>query len=126
MPEYELTESVEAAPDAVFGYVSEIGNLTEYIPHMVEAEPQKDGLHVVADVDGRREEGKAWFRADAGERRMTWGGGAHHYQGELRVSPSGGGSSVSIRITTDMDGDEAEIRRSLDEALRNIRAHGAG
>jgi Polyketide cyclase / dehydrase and lipid transport len=121
MPEYEETQTVNAAPDVVFDYVSDVDHLPEYIPHMVLAHATGDRLRVAADVQGRHEEGDAWFRADHDHRRIEWGADdSGRYQGWLQVSGSGQGSLVTIHLSTERDEDAQQIRDALSEALHNI------
>jgi len=122
MPDYEETGSVAAAPDAVFAYVSDVSHLTDYVPNMTLARSEGDRLQVAAEVQGRHEEGAARFQADQGSRRVEWGGhGPGGYRGWLQVSVSEEESSVTIHLSTDREEDAEEIRRSLSQALGNIR-----
>ncbi len=122
MPEYEESGSVDASPDAVFDYLSDVGNLTDYIPHMVLAREEGQRLRVAAEVQGRHEEGAAWFRPDADLRRIDWGGqDTAGYRGWLEVTAAGRGSAVRIHLSTDQVSDAKEIQGSLSQALANIR-----
>lgn len=122
MPEYEDTASVAAAPDAVFGYVSDVAHLPDYIPNMILAQPEADRLLVAAEVQGRREEGTAWLLADRNRRRLEWSGeGTSRYRGWLQVSSADEGSSVTIHLSSDREEDAEEISQSLSDALLNIK-----
>jgi uncharacterized protein YndB with AHSA1/START domain len=127
MPEYEQTQTIDATPDAVFDYVSNPDHLTEYIPNMVLAHATGDHLRVAADVQGRHEEGDAWFRADQHRRRLEWGtDNPGRYQGWLQVSGSDKTTTATIHLTTERDEDAQQIRDALTQALHNIsRAAGA-
>jgi carbon monoxide dehydrogenase subunit G len=125
MPEYQESGSVNADPDTVFAYLSDVQHLADYIPHMALARVEGERLRVAADVQGRHEEGTARFRADPDQRRIDWGGeDAKGYSGWLTVTASEPGSEVTIHLSTDRtanEADEAEIRTTLSQALANIR-----
>ncbi len=122
MPDYEESGSVNASPEAVFAYLSDIHNLTDYIPGMVLAREEGERLRVAAEVQGRHEEGAGWLRVEKDHRRMEWGGqGGAHYGGWLEVTDSAPGSTVTIHLSTDRESDAEEIRGSLSQALANIK-----
>ena len=122
MPEYEDSGSVNASPEAVFAYLSDVHHLTEYIPHLALARVEGEHLRVAAEVQGRHEEGNARFSADPDQRRIDWGGeGTPGYSGWLKVSASEPGSDVTIHLSTHRTSDEAEISATLSQALANIR-----
>lgn len=58
MSDYERTETVDATADALFDYLSDVGNLPDYFERMTSAE-RGDGeeVHTTAeiDVDGQGE-----------------------------------------------------------------------
>jgi carbon monoxide dehydrogenase subunit G len=127
MPEYEESGSVNASPDTVFAYLSDIDHLTHYIPGMVLAHHEGELLRVAAEVQGRHEEGEAWLRTDEDLRRITWGGeGSAGYGGWLGVTESAPGSAVTIHLSTDRESDEQEIRATMTQALANIKEQVAG
>ena len=121
MPDYEKSGPVDASPDAVFAFLSDVSHMPEYIPDMVLARSEGDRLRVAADVHGRHEEGNAWLRADPDQRRLDWGGEGAGYSGWLKVSASEPGSEVTIHLSTDRMSDEDAISDSLSQALANIR-----
>jgi carbon monoxide dehydrogenase subunit G len=126
MPEYEVSGSVDASPEAVFGYLSDVDHLTDYVPGMVLAREEGDRLRVAADVQGRHEEGRAWLHADSDLRKLEWGGqGTAGYRGWLQVTGSGPGATVTIHLSTDRTSDAEEIRRTLSQALANIKNQAA-
>ena len=81
MADYERVETVEASADDLFAYLSDVGNLPDYMRRMTSAEPAGDGaVHTTAELDfgggeTRTVSGEAWFRVETGERRMRWGRG---------------------------------------------------
>jgi DNA-binding HxlR family transcriptional regulator len=78
-------------PDVLFDYLSDVGNLPHYFAAMKSAEPgEGNEVHTVAEVDGHRVEGDAWFTAEDGSRSMRWGSeGENDYAGELSVAGHG-------------------------------------
>jgi len=128
MPEYEEWGSLNASPDAAFGYLSDVGNLPKYVSGMILAQlEQDDHLRVAAEVQGRHEEGQAWFRVDPEGRRIEWGGQSRSgYSGWLEVSGSGPGCSVTIHLETDREEDAEDIRRALAQTMANITSQVEG
>lgn len=127
MPDYEETGSVRATPDDVFDYVSDVANLSGYVPDLLRATPSGASLTVAAEVEGRLEEGEASFRPDRAARRVEWGGkGSTGYLGWLQVSGSADASFVTIHLSTDRTEDSDAIRASLSKALANIDQHFQG
>ncbi|HEX8519343.1 MAG TPA: SRPBCC family protein [Pseudonocardia sp.] len=135
MGAYESTTTVEASPDELFAYLSDVNNLPEYFAAMKSAEPagQAEGsgggtvppgaeaVHSVAVVDGQRREGEAWFQRDADTRSLRWGSeGPNDYHGELRVDGDGDGSRVTVSLHTEhAEGDR--IQEGLETTLAQIK-----
>jgi uncharacterized membrane protein len=125
MGDYEQTTTVTADPDALFGYLSDVNNLPEYFAAMRSAEPAEgDAVHTVADVDGERREGEAWFITDDEARSIRWGAeGPHRYSGELSVSAVDGGAQVTVRLHTEhVDGRQVDdgLRETLEQIKKNV------
>ena len=127
MPTYERNIQVDAEPDSLFEFLSDIGNLPRYFEQMTSAEAvggEKVHTTAVIQPEGEPErtvEGKAWFRVDDAAQKITWGSeGPNDYEGELDVTPAEGGSNVAVRITTVRDEPE-EIEEGLDGTLANIK-----
>jgi uncharacterized protein YndB with AHSA1/START domain len=131
MRTYESTTTVTASPDDLFAYLSDVHNLPEYFAAMTSAEPAGDAegdvppgaeaVHSVAEVDGQRREGEAWFRRDAGARSLSWGSeGPNDYHGELQVDGDGESSRVTVRLHTELaEGDR--IQQGLETTLATIK-----
>ncbi len=127
MGDYEQTTTVTADPDALFAYLSEVGNLPHYFESMESAEPAGgDAVHTVADVDGQRREGEAWFTADDQARTIRWGSeGPNDYSGELAVTGAESGAQVTVRLHTEhVEGDQ--IRQGLEKTLAQIKRNVEG
>jgi len=103
--EYEQSQAIDASPEEVFAWLSDVGNLPKYLPPVVDSSvegPSAEG------VPGRRirttleypGEGGGMFDAvgylgvDERERRMEWGAeGGRDYSGWLTVANRGEGEA---------------------------------
>ena len=136
MGTYERTTTVTAPADELFAYLSDVHNLPDYFASMRSAEPAgraegevppgSDAVHTVADVDGVRREGEAWFKSDTEARSISWGSeGPSDYHGDLTVADSGGGSAgesstVTVRLHTE-NVEGSHIERGLEATLATIK-----
>jgi uncharacterized protein YndB with AHSA1/START domain len=131
MGTYESTTTVTASPDELFSYLSDIHNLPEYFAAMKSAEPAgeaegevppgAEAVHSVAEVDGQRREGEAWFKRDADERSLSWGSeGPNDYHGELQVDGDGESSRVTVRLHTE-NVEDSRIQEGLETTLAQIK-----
>src|SRR5690349_23814909 len=104
MQEFEKSKTVNANPDQVFEYVSDLNNLPQYLPTLRHAE-QIDGdrIRVEGQAAGKPYEETGFFRADRQRRRMEWGSdGESGYSGWLEVKEAGSGASeVSVHLSFD-------------------------
>lgn len=133
MGDFERSTTVDAPVDDLFEFLSKVENLPRYMERMTEAHSLAgDEVSVEARIepgdvgsegseDGERTvRGEAWFRIDADARRLEWGAeGPHDYRGELEVSATDGGSTVTVRLHTLHDA--PGIEDGLDETLANIQ-----
>jgi hypothetical protein len=137
MGTYEGSTGVTADPDELFAYLADVHNLPDYFASMREAEPAGEAegdapddsiaVHTVADVDGTRREGEAWFTTDADARTLRWGSeGPSHYGGELRVDADGDvASTVTVRLHTEhVEGER--IQEGLESTLAQIKENVEG
>jgi uncharacterized protein YndB with AHSA1/START domain len=131
MGTYESTTTVTASPDELFSYLSDVHNLPEYFVAMKSAEPAGtahgdvppgvEAVHSVAEVDGQRREGEAWFQRDADARSISWGSeGPNDYHGELQVDGDGDGSRITVRLHTERTEGE-RIQEGLETTLATIK-----
>ena len=100
MPEYTDHIEVAAAPDAVFRFVSDIGNLPKYLPtvHGASARPD-ERVEVDGKANGHAYSSEGWFKVDEAARTMTWGSdGSNDYSGKMAVSGEGGTSKVACSL----------------------------
>ncbi len=100
MPEYTDHIEVSAAPDAVFRFVSDIGNLPKYLPTVHEAHSHPhERVEVGGKANGHAYESAGWFKVDQAARSMTWGSdGSNDYSGRMAVSGEGSKSKVECSL----------------------------
>lgn len=134
MPEYEHAQSIGAAPNAVFAFVSQVQNLPQYLPTTKAAEPQGDErVRVRGEAEGRSYDSDGFFRADEAARRLEWGADEPNtYSGWLSVTDADGGARVTVHLSFGpqssvpeqieaQSGDQRPIQEGLEAALLSIR-----
>ncbi|MEF2277907.1 SRPBCC family protein [Deinococcus sp. YIM 134068] len=135
--EYQGTRRIQATPDEVFAFVSDVRNLPKYLPTTKSAEPQ-DGerVEVEGEAQGHAYHADGHFRQDAEGHRLEWGSdGEINYSGTLEVKPDGdSGSEVTVKLRFDPDPQSApnkdmpgpapsdsQIQEGIDKALESIQ-----
>jgi hypothetical protein len=122
MPSFEQSLSMQAPPDQVLAFVSDIRNLPRYVPTTKEAEPQGEGrVHVEGDAQGQHYDADGYLRQTDGG--LEWGADEGYYKGWLRVSPDGPGSHVTVGIELKghppgADPSQAPSEDDINEGLR--------
>jgi uncharacterized membrane protein len=130
MQEFEKSKTVNANPDQVFEYVSDLGNLPEYLPTLRRAEQVGgDRIRVEGQAAGKSYEETGFFRTDRQSRRMEWGSdGENGYSGWLEVKEAGrGASDVRVHLSFDpqdhalkeMDRHTGDHERAVNEGIEN-------
>jgi len=106
--EYEQSQAVDATPEEVFAWLSDVGNLPEYLPPVVDSSvvgPSAEGvpgqrIRTTLEYpggDGGTFEAEGYLAVDEGERRMEWGAEAgRDYSGWLTVANRGEGASEVV------------------------------
>lgn len=128
MPDHEMTRTVDAPAEDLFGWLSDVRNLPTFMHRMTRAEPAGgDAVRVTARLpDGREVEGEAWFRADGDSRRIEWGSeGPNDYRGWLQVRPRASGSEVEVHLHTERAAD-GEVDRGIAATLDDIARAATG
>ena len=98
--QHEHTEHVAAAPDAVFAAISDVENLSRFVPQITAARPtQGDRVEIDARYEGHEQHGVATFHADADDRRIEWGAPSG-YHGWMQVEADGDGSRLTLFLNT--------------------------
>ena len=125
MGDYVRTIGLAAPADRAYECLAEPANMPKYVAMMTTATPRGgETVRVVAEVQGRHEEGDAHMRADPERRRLEWGGaGEGGYRGWLEVVEATEGCSVTVNIHAEHDSpdDEALINRGFDETMARIK-----
>ena len=110
--EYEQSQTMDAPPDEVFAWLSEVGNLPEYLPPVVDASVEgpsaqgSPGQRIRTTLEypggeGGTFEAEGYLVVDERERRMEWGAeAARDYSGWLTVANHGDEKSeVVVHLT---------------------------
>jgi uncharacterized membrane protein len=136
MQEFEKTKVINAEPDQVFEYLSDLNNLPQYLPTVQSAESVGGSrIRIKGAAAGKQYDETGFFRADRQGRKMEWGSdGDSGYSGWLRVEEKGAGSSgVTVHLSFDprkpalreMDeraGDHQRvIEEGIEKALQSIK-----
>lgn len=115
--------SVDAPANALFSYLSDIGNLPKYFSRMTSAEPAgEEAVRTTAtELDGRTVEGEAWFRVNQNARRIEWGSeGPNDYHGWLEVQGDSERSTVAVHLSTQRVAN-GEVDQGIEETLQKIK-----
>ena len=101
MPDYEHSLTVEASPETVFAFVSEITNLPKYLPTTHQAEAQPGGrVRVQGEAGGHPYDSDGYFRLDKPNLRMEWGSdGENRYLGWLEIDGAADECEVTVHLT---------------------------
>ena len=101
MPDYEHSLTVEASPDAVFDFVSDVANLPKYLPTTHSAEAQPGGrVRVQGEAGGRAYDSDGYFRVDKPNYRLEWGSdGENRYLGWLEIDGMDDECEVTVHLT---------------------------
>jgi uncharacterized protein YndB with AHSA1/START domain len=107
--EYEQSQAIDASPEEVFAWLSDVANLPEYLPPVVASSaegPSAEGvpgqrirttLEYPGQDEGRTFDAEGYLAVDERERRMEWGAEARRdYSGWLTVADRGEGSSEVV------------------------------
>ena len=126
--EYEQSQAIDAPPDEVFAWLSDVGNLPEYLPPVVDSSiegPSAEGVPgqrirttlEYPEGDGGTFEAEGYLAVDERERRMEWGAeSGRDYSGWLTVANHGeGGSEVVVHLSFGERSAEPEIEEQTPE-----------
>ena len=126
MADFTSTTTVDASPDDLFAFLSDVGNLPRYFARMKTAEPgQGNEVHTSAELpDGTHVEGKAWFEVDTSKQHIAWGSeGDNDYRGYLDVRPAERGSTVEVHIhTSRVDAGDNQVQQGVDQTCDTIKS----
>ena len=127
MSDYSNSVTVNATPDQVFEFVSQVHNLPQYLPTIKSAEPQSsDRVKIQGEVRGHAYSPDGQFKADRANHSLQWGSdGEHQYHGSLEVKPASGNSSqVTVHISLTPKPEEAQRMQSGGQSVEQILKEG--
>jgi uncharacterized protein YndB with AHSA1/START domain len=127
--EYEQSQAIDAPPEEVFAWLSDVGNLPEYLPPVVNSSvvgPSAEGVpgqRIRTTLEypgggGGTFEAEGYLAVDEGDRRMEWGAEAGcDYSGWLTVANRGEGASevVVVHLSFGERSAEPEMRERAPE-----------
>ena len=101
MTEFERSQDIDAAPEAVWRVVSDPDRLAEWLPTTTASRPAgHDVVELVGESHGHDYDLRSGFVTDDAARRLSWDSPRlDGYRGELTVAEHPGGSHVTIRLT---------------------------
>lgn len=124
MPEFEQSQEMDAAPDAVWRLVSDPHRVAEWVPTTASSQPTGDeSVRLRGESHGHDYDTLGGFVVDTSARRLSWDSPRREgYHGELTVTGHGTGTRVMVRVTIpDVPSRaEAELARGLTETLDRI------
>lgn len=123
MSEYWERITIESPPSEVFRYLSNVGNVSSYVPFVRQARLESgDRLVAVAEPVKQQREISGYFRADTESYRIEWGIDASHYSGFLEAMDAGGGRRTELNVRLSLDRQEdAIVRQTLRQTLAAIK-----
>jgi len=126
MPDFEQSQQIGAAPDAVWRLVSDPNRLAEWVPTTTVSRPAgEDAVQLRGESHGHDYDTRGGFVTDDAARRLSWDSPRlSGYRGTLRVADSAGGSRVTVQVTIPdaLALEDEEITRGLRETLDRIAA----
>ncbi len=130
MAEYEHSATIPVSSDALFQFVSNVGNLPQYLPTTRSAQPQgNDRVRVQGEAHGHQYEDDGYFRVDQRRQYMEWGSDEGHYSGWLQVRGEGQESSLTVHLSLSardggdqqMPNQDQRVQEGLEAAIQSIR-----
>jgi uncharacterized protein YndB with AHSA1/START domain len=126
--EYEQSQAIDAPPEEVFAWLSDVANLPEYLPPVVTSSaegPSAEGvpgqrirttLEYPGQEEGRTFDAEGYLAVDERERRMEWGAEAgRDYSGWLTVTDRSEGSSEVVHLSFGERSVEPEMQERATE-----------
>jgi len=127
--EYEQSQAIDAPPEEVFAWLSNVANLPKYLPPVVASSaegPSAEGvpgqrirttLEYPGQEEGRTFDAEGYLAVDERERRMEWGAEAgRDYSGWLTVANHReGGSEVVVHLSFGERSVEREVQKRAPE-----------
>lgn len=135
MSDYMSSITVNCPAQDVFGFVSDVENMPQYLPTLRLAESQGQGrIAIEGEAAGKPYDADGWFKVNEDTMRMQWGSdGEIRYSGHLQVVDAGTKSQVTVAIHFEptkgqeeafrqhVGGRDAAIKDGLCQALQSIK-----
>lgn len=136
MQTFEISKIIDAKPNQVFEFLSDIDNLPQYLPTVRHAEHEENGrIRIAGEAGGHKYNDTGFFRVDEDARRMEWGADSERgYQGwltveetdqnksEVKVHLSFGQQNPALKEMDQRTGDHVEaINEGIENALKSIK-----
>lgn len=98
--EFEQSINVAASASSVFDFISDVKNVPQYLPTVINAQPQQgERIRTQGKVGSTTYDSDGHFRVDKQARRIEWGSdGENDYNGWMQVQDEGESSVVSVHI----------------------------
>jgi len=124
MGDFEQSQDIGAAPEAVWRLVSDRSRLADWVPTATASRPAgEDAVQLQGESHGHDYDTRGGFVTDDAAKRLSWDSPRHSgYRGTLVVADHPDGSRVTVRVTipdAPAQADE-EIKRGLRETLDRI------
>jgi len=124
MADFEQSQQIDAAPEAIWRLVSDPGRLADWVPTTTVSRPAgEDAVELQGESHGHDYDLRSGFVADAAARRLSWDSPRlSGYRGALLVAEQAGGSRVTVQVTIPdaLAREGEEITRGLGETLDRI------
>ncbi len=130
--EFERALTMNAAPQRIFDFVSDVRNLPRYLPTLSNAQMQgSERVQVQGEVRGRKYDADGFLRKDPGTMRLEWGAEEGYYSGWMQVKGQGTDrAQVTVHLTFkgEMPGaaskdrpTDAQIEDGMQKSLQSIK-----
>ncbi len=98
--EFEHSTSIDASPDEVYAFMSQVENLPKYLPTTHSAQAQEgERVRVQGEAQGHEYDSDGFFRKDEANHRIEWGADEQYYSGWLEVTEQGAGSTMTVHLS---------------------------
>jgi uncharacterized membrane protein len=117
MQEFERSTTINAAPDQVFAFVSDLNNLPQFLPTVQRVTQESENrIRIQGQAPGEQYNETGFFYADTQNQRMEWGSdGDSGYQGWLQVLQTG---SQACEVTVHLSFDpQSESLQKMDQRM---------
>ena len=123
MSEYRQSQAIDAPPDEVFAWLSDVNNLPAYLPPVVSTSiqgPSAEGtpgqrLRTTLEYPGAEGtfDAEGYFAVDESRRRVEWGAEVQRdYSGWLEVA---GGADGKSEVTVQLNFGERSVEPEMEE-----------